>query len=508
MSRRIQRMGEITAVALMAVMIAALVRAFCHAVFNEAIPYTPFYPAIVVSTMYGRMMGGAIATVLAAFVASFWLEPFGHPLIQESTDLVGLFLFLMVSVLVVRLCEAMRRAQETAENATKVEQGAVVREQMARIDAEDANRLKDQFLASASHELRTPLQAILGWAQLLMRNDLEEKDRFQGLDIIERNARVQSRLIEDLLDMSRIVAGKLRIAPRAIDARQIMDAAIETVATAAQANQISIVRYYQADGAALWADPDRLQQIVWNLLSNAIKFSPPKSTVSVALRRAGHSVIIEVADEGEGIAAEFLPHIFERFRQGVGSVNSRNGGLGLGLSIVKQLVELHGGKIQAASAGIGHGTRIILTLPELENSAALRLPDEPKLPTKKLQGIRVLVVDDDLTTCEMIARILREQHSEVLAVTSVDRAIQAMDEFEPNVIVSDIAMPERDGYELLRQVRSRKPSAMGCVPAMALTALSSPDDQKRAFEAGYRLHLAKPVEPSALTDAVAELAQC
>lgn len=509
-SSRLKNGIEITVVAMVAVSIAAIVRMICHSVFNETIPYTPFYPAIVVSTMYGRLPGGLLATTMGAFAASFWLSPFGQPLIQEPTDLIGLILFLAVSGLVVALCEAMRRAQQIAETALEEQRRAVTRESAARIQAEEANRLKDQFLASASHELRTPLQAILGWTQLMAQSDVGTEDRAKGLEIIERNARVQSRLIEDMLDMSRMVAGKMRLSPRVVDPKPIIEAAIQTVAIAAQARQISIAQRYEKDDLQLWADPDRFQQIIWNLLSNSIKFSPHWSTVQVTVRSKERVLEIEVCDEGQGVDAEFLPFLFERFRQADMECSRRHDGLGLGLSIVKQLVELHGGTITASSAGIGKGLRMLLTLPIVDELVAP--PSADRTPAAEsisrdqaLCGVRVLVVEDDPPTCELVARTLRERHCEVVAVTSVDRALSALDDFEPDVIVSDIAMPVRDGYELLRQLRTQGGSRRR-IPALALTALSSEEDRRHAFEAGYRMHLTKPVDSSALSDAVAELA--
>lgn len=505
-SPRVRRVIEIIVFAIFTVFLAGIVRGICHSVFNETIPYTPFYPAIILSTMYGRLMGGIVATIMAAFAASFWLPPFGQPLVQESTDLIGLFLFLLVSGVVVCLCEAMLRAQASAEIAMQEERLAAVRENAARIDAEEANRLKDQFLASASHELRTPLQAILGWAHLLMQSNISDEERAQGLEVIERNARVQSRLIEDLLDMTRIVAGKLQISPRDINLRQVIDAAAETVTTAAQAKQISIVCIYHDDDLTLWADPDRLQQVVWNLLSNSIKFSPPHSTIKVSLRRSSAGLELEVADQGEGIAPELLPYVFERFRQAVNTSPRRMGGLGLGLAIVKQLVELHGGEVHADSPGLGQGARFTITLPVAQNRQPFVRTKGDCRARRKLTGLRVLVVDDDASTCELIARVLRDQHSDVVAATSVEQAMQVMKGFKPDVIVSDIAMPERDGYQLLREVRARDSDGAAPIPAMALSALSGPEDRRRAFEAGYRIHLTKPVDASALTEAVAELA--
>jgi len=366
--------------------------------------------------------------------------------------------------------------------------------------------LKGAFLALVSHELRTPLQAILGWTQLLTRSGIDEADRVQGLDTIERNARLQSRLVEDLLDVSRIATGKLRVLPRTVNPKHVIDSAIQSVSIAAQAKQVSIERRYQDSELGMWADPDRLQQIVWNLLSNAVKFSPPNSTVTVTLRRDKDGAVIEVADQGRGIDGEFLPHVFEPFRQADGSCKRRTGGLGLGLSIVKQLVELHGGTIQAASAGLDQGTCMTITLPLVESLMGSPFSEASISPDKELRGIRVLVVEDDIATCELITRLLREHHSEVVAVTSVDAAIEALNGFEPDVIVSDIAMPGRDGYDLLRQLRKHERSATHRTPSVALTALSSPEDQRRAFEAGYRVHLTKPVDSCALIDAVAELA--
>lgn len=503
---------EITIVALLAVVIASIVRTIFHVVFNETIPYTPFYPAIVVTTMYGRLPGGLIATILAAFAASFWLFPFGQPLIQEPTDLFGLILFLAVSGLIVVLCEAMRRAQQSAEVALEEQQRALTRESAARVEAEEANRLKDQFLASASHELRTPLQAILGWAQLLALGDADSKDHAVGLEIIERNARVQSRLIEDMLDMSRMVAGKMRLSPRVIHPKPIIESAIQTVAFAAQAKQISIVQRYEQGELELWADPDRLQQIIWNLLSNSIKFSPPWSTVQVSVRPKPGMLEIEVSDQGQGVDADFLPHLFKRFRQADGEQSRRHDGLGLGLSIVKHLVELHGGTISASSAGIGKGLSILVTLPIVDEIVTPRSADgeryaslSPAFQNPALRGVRVLVVEDDPSTCELIARTLRERDCEVVAVCSVERALNAVKNFEPDVIVSDIAMPEQDGYELLRQLRTQGRSRRR-IPALALTALSSDEDRRHAFAAGYRMHLTKPVDSSALTEAVADLA--
>lgn len=512
MRARAIRVVEITVVTTLALAVSAVVRTVCHSVFNETIPYTPFYPAIVISTMYGRLPGGILAVILATFAASFWLFPFGQPLIKEPTDLIGLVLFIAVSGLVVGLVEAMLRSQQTTASALEVQRLALSREHAARIEAEEASRLKEQFLASASHELRTPLQAILGWTQLLAKRESDAKSLATGLEVIERNARVQARLIDDMLDISRMLAGKMRLSPRFFDPQAIMESAIQTVANAAHAKQISIVQRCENDGRKMWADPDRLQQIMWNLLSNSIKFSPPWSSVQVSLRATPQNWEIEVADEGQGVDANFLPHLFERFRQEDTAISRKHDGLGLGLAIVKQLVELHGGTIKATSAGVGKGLSVVITLPVVDQisfspSACVTrtASDERSDRIHELNGVRVLVVEDDPSTCELIARTLREHDCKVAAVTSVERALVALRNFDPDVIVSDIAMPGQNGYELLKQVRVQE-NVLRPIPALALTALSSDQDRRNAFEAGYRMHLAKPVDSSTLTEAVAELA--
>lgn len=492
------------AVAFAAVAMAAVVRAICHSVFGETIPYTPFYPAIVLATMYGRRAGGLAATIMAAFAASFWLTPFGRPQIQEATDLIGLVLFLLVSGIVVVLCESMRLAWQKAEVAAHHQQQATTREHTARLEAEEANRAKDHFLASVSHELRTPLQAILGWAHLLRDEKLDAATRCEGLEVIERNAKTQSRLIEDLIDMTRMAAGKMRIVPQLIHPRQPIEAAIQTVALAANGREIMIERQFDDEDCNVWGDPDRIQQITWNLLSNSIKFSPSGSCIRISLRRIANEVHLAITDEGIGIEPEFLPYIFEPFRQADGTHQRRHGGLGLGLSIVQHLVELHGGRITATSAGSEQGLSIAVIFPIAKDTP--NSDDYTGLSKRELRGLRVLVVDDDPTILNVIHRVLEDREVEVLAVDGVDGALAAIDDFQPDVLISDIAMPDRDGYELLRQIRRRQKPNSALVPAIAISAFSGLDDRRRTLQAGYSLHLAKPVDATTLTNAVAEVA--
>ena len=493
-------------VSMAAVATVAVVRTAVYVLFDESIPYTPFYPAIIVATMYGRKLGGVVATIAAALAASFWLAPFGKPLVEEPSDFIGMIFFIFVGLLIVALCEAMRKAQRSAELAAEERQQLLLRERAARGEAEEANRLKDTFLASVSHELRTPLQAIMGWTSLLALEPSDRETTSRGLSVIERSVKMQSRLIEDILDTSRITSGKMRLSVALINPRQVIEAAIQTVALAADVREITIQRQYDEEANVLLADADRLQQIMWNLLSNAIKFSPKGSTIQVVLRKLGNDIKIQVSDEGEGIEPDFLPHIYETFRQADGKQTRRHGGLGLGLAIVKHLVELHGGSIQAVSEGKGRGSSMIINLPA---PPVTRMNDEPRClqPGRhKLAGVRVLVVDDDLEACDLVRRILEEEEAEVTVACSVDEALESIDLSRPDVVVSDIGMPRRDGYELLRHIRMHPEQKHRPIHALALTAYSAPDDRRRSFEAGYELHMVKPVEAQVLKAAVTELA--
>jgi signal transduction histidine kinase len=324
--------------AALAVLIASVARTLVHIVFNETIPYTPFYPAVIVGTMIGGWRAGLFATILSGIAASYWLEPFGELLIVEPTDLVGMSLFLVVCCIVVWLSEQMRLAQQSAERAAEERQSLLLAEQEARAVAETVNRLKDDFVAAVSHELRTPLQAILGWAEVLRLAPSDEVQTESAVEIIQRNARLQSQLIEDLLDISRISTGKMRLAIRPVKLADPIASAIETVELAARAKCIRIDRAIDSTAVVL-GDSDRLKQVVWNLLSNAIKFTPEDGRITVELRVDNGHAVITVTDSGVGMAPEFVPFVFERFRQFDTATSRRHGGLGLGLSIAKNLVE-------------------------------------------------------------------------------------------------------------------------------------------------------------------------
>jgi len=404
------------------------------------------------------------------------------------------------------------RMYETAQQSAEERKLLLDRERSARAEAERTSQMKDEFLATLSHELRTPLTAILGWAQVLRRGSRGQEDLHRGLETIERNARSQAQLIEDLLDMSRITSGKVLLDMKQLAPTTVVDAAIETVRPAADAKGIRIERHYQPAGHVA-GDASRLQQVVWNLLSNALKFTPRGGTVSVAIREAEGHVEITIADTGIGIRPEFLAHVFERFRQADASTTRRHGGLGLGLSIVKHLVEQHGGTVAVGSEGEGLGSSFTVRLPlasGVVRSRPAHAPQRsnrqslPELGLRDLNGLRVLVVDDEADARDLVQRILSECNAQVLTAANAEEALAIARQGQLDLLVSDIGMPDTDGFQLLAQVRAlRKGSS---VPAIALTAFARSEDRLRALESGFLDHVPKPVEPSELIATVARVA--
>ncbi|HEV2854668.1 MAG TPA: ATP-binding protein [Thermoanaerobaculia bacterium] len=391
----------------------------------------------------------------------------------------------------------------------------------AREEAEAANRTKDEFLATVSHELRTPLNAILGWAQLLVDDEVDPDRRRRGLATIVRNAKLQAQLIDDLLDVSRIISGQMRLDVRPTELVSVIDAAVEAVGPAAEAKQIQVRRVLDPLAGPVAGDPARLQQVVWNLLSNAVKFTPKGGKVEVRLERVSSHVEIIVADTGMGISPDLLPHVFERFRQRDASTTRRHGGLGLGLAIVRHLVELHGGTVRVQSPGEGLGSTFIVLLPV--SVAHLAAGDGPRIhptaepadgaaacqedPALNLRSIRVLVVDDDPDARETLQQILEHCDAEVLTVGSAAEALAAVQSWGPHVLLSDIGMPGEDGYSLIRRLRELPPERGGRTPAAALTAFARSEDRRRALVAGFQMHVAKPVEIRELAAVVASLAR-
>jgi PAS domain S-box-containing protein len=378
-------------------------------------------------------------------------------------------------------------------------------ERSARAEAERANYLKDEFLSTLSHELRTPLNSILLWTQRLQHEVDDHAQVERGLSAIERNTKIQAQLISDLLDVSAIVSGKLRLHIRPLDLAAMIKGALEGLSPAIEAKQLTLQTRFDVDAGLISGDGERLQQVVWNLVNNATKFTPSGGHIDVRLERVESHVEISVADDGQGIRPELLPYLFDRFRQGETKGNRSQGGLGLGLAIVKHLVEMHGGTVRALSAGLGQGAKFTVKLPiaaTFRDSIELGAPRAPEFA--RLEGVRVLVVDDDTDTCAVLSRILEETGAVVTTAFSVTSALEQFERTPPQVLISDIGMPEVDGYALIREVRARGHSYQ-VLPAIALTALARPEDRRRALLAGYQMHMAKPIDASELTTAIAAL---
>ncbi|APR85983.1 Chemotaxis protein methyltransferase CheR [Minicystis rosea] len=391
----------------------------------------------------------------------------------------------------------------TAEKLAASEREALLEsERAARAEAERANRMKDEFLAVISHELRTPLNAILGWAGLLRRPGRTADQIDKGLEVIERNTRVQVQLISELLDVSRIVTGKIHLDLQPVGLSSVVEAGVDVLRAAAGTKGVDLSAAIAPIEAPMRGDPARLQQIVTNLIANAIKFTPAGGRVEVTLSSRDGFTDLTVRDTGHGISAEFIPHVFDRFRQADASTTRQHGGLGLGLAIVKHLVELHGGTVRAESAGVGQGATFTVSLPceETRISTTALVTEEPP----SLRGVRVLVLDDEQDTRDLVMRLLEENEAEVQAATSAEEALSLLRAQVPDVIVSDIGMPGMDGYALMRRVRSEGSNARH-VPAIALTAFARAEDRARALAAGYQAHLTKPIEPAELVATVASV---
>lgn len=381
-------------------------------------------------------------------------------------------------------------------------------------EAQETNRMKDEFLATLSHELRSPLNAMLGWAKLLNSRKFDEATTIRAIDAIERNARAQAQLVEDLLDVSRIIQGKFRLDVRPIELTTVIEAAIETVRPAADAKEIRLQTVLDPDAGPVAGDSNRLQQVIWNLVSNAIKFTPKRGRVHIRLERINSHVEIAIADTGQGINPNFVPYVFDRFRQADSSSTRSYSGLGLGLAIVRHLVELHGGTVRADSPGEGQGATFTVKLPLIPVRVEVNSPDRvhptvgqgvPFDNPPSLAGVRVLVVDDETDVREFVTIVLEQCGATVVAVASVAEAIVTVSQLSVDILVSDIGMPYEDGYSLIRQVRTLKQG--GQIPAIALTAYARVEDRTRAIAEGFQMHLPKPVEPAELVTVVASLSR-
>jgi PAS domain S-box-containing protein len=456
------------------------------------------YLAVPVISRSGEVLGGLF---------------FGHPEEGVFTERAAR----IVEGLAAQTAVAMDNARlyETAQRArAEAEQTAQEKERLYR-EAQESSRLKDEFLATVSHELRTPLTAILGWAHMLRTGQFGDDSALKAIETIERNARSQSQLIDDLLDVSRIITGKLRIDVRPVDPNTFIESAVEAVRPAAEAKGVRVQRIMDTGVATVSGDPVRLQQVVWNLLSNAIKFTPRGGRVQVRLERVNSHVEISVSDNGAGIAPEFLPYVFDRFRQADQRTTRQHGGLGLGLAIVRHLVELHGGTVRAESPGEGQGSTFMVLLPvapvyrSINKEERVHSAARDTLPSygcpDRLDGLRVLAVDDEADTRELLKAGLGQCGAEVTAVGSAAEALEAMVAAVPDLLISDIGMPGEDGYELIRRVRALTVEGGGKVPAIALTAYARVEDRMQALRAGYQMHVPKPVELAELVAVAASL---
>lgn len=387
-------------------------------------------------------------------------------------------------------------------------------ERTARQAAEESNRLKDEFLATVSHELRTPLTAILGWSRLLEDGSLDNVVRGQAIETICRNAKAQAQIVDDILDVSRIITGNLYLDLQPVELAPIVKNAINVVRPTADAKGIKIDAHFEATQATVSGDANRLQQVIWNLLSNAVKFTAGGGRVTLKLSQIGSTVEITVSDTGQGISREFMPYVFDRFRQADSTTTRQHGGLGLGLAIARHLVEIHGGTIEAESEGIGSGATFTIKLPVIEASAKTAPPSiesrehaSAPLPPQLLSGVNVLLVDDDSDTLKLMTTALTRRQATVTAVSSAGEAIEAIQQHRPDVLVSDIAMPGEDGYGLIERIRSLEAGGSETIPAVAITAYAKEEDRERALSSGFQIYLAKPVEVTELISVVARAAR-
>jgi signal transduction histidine kinase/ActR/RegA family two-component response regulator len=497
---------------------------------RDRLTFFLFWPLTFALSWFGGTGPALLGTGLSALVVIYILPPpYSFEVDREGLQLTVVSFWIMgtMSTFVARwreqaIAEARRERQaaETAlaqaERDRRTAETAVADAQKAREAAEAANRAKDSFLATISHELRTPLSPILTWTRMLREHRLDAKKTERAIEIIERNADLQATLIEDLLDVSRIVAGKLTLEVRPVVLADVVEHAIDTVRPAAEAKNIRLHVVLDTSLAPVPGDPDRLQQVFWNLLSNAVKFTPRDGRVHVVLERVNSHVEIAVADTGQGIPADQIPHLFERFWQADTSSTRTNTGLGLGLGIVRHLVELHGGTVVAESPGQGQGSTFTVKLPvvpvtRMAGEVVRRHPishrDGDRLPigSARLDGIKVLVVDDEPDTNEVVRTLLGQCGAEVRTAGSAAHALKKLEHWTPHVVVTDIGMPGDDGFALIAAVRG-KPGPAGRVPMVALTAYAGVDDRVRLLDAGFQLHIAKPADPGELTAAIASLA--
>jgi PAS domain S-box-containing protein len=414
----------------------------------------------------------------------------------------------LVSVLSLVLDVTARQSAEDERAAS------LLRERDARKHAEEADRLKDEFLATLSHELRTPLTSILGWASMIRTGEVEGSNATRAIETIERNARSQARLIDDLLDVSRIITGNLRLDLHPLNLGPIVEAALDALRPTADVKGIKLQTRFVPAQCLVKGDPNRLRQVIWNLLSNAIKFTPRNGSVSIDLTCVESTARLTVGDTGDGISPEFLPYVFDRFRQAEGSISRKQGGLGLGLAVARHLVELHGGTIRAQSEGLGRGAVFSVDLPLAQERRDPARAEErrreverrrSRLGAVRLDGVHVLLVEDDDDARKLLGAMLKRYGARVTSTKSAAEALRVFEGELPDVLISDIGMPDQDGYELMRKLRELPPEKGGNTPAIALTGYASRKDRERALNSGYQQHIAKPIEQADVIKAIAAL---
>ncbi|HTN86938.1 MAG TPA: response regulator [Sorangium sp.] len=471
----------------------------CRVVREDGSPFPEAMYPLGVALRTGEPQSGVLLGIERPAGSVLWLSVNAQPLRRPDGSLAGV---------VSSFFDITARKQAEEER-----QRLLAAAQAARSEAETASQLKDEFLATMSHELRTPLTAILGWARMLRTGKLTEDRREKALETVERNAQAQAQLVDDLLDISRIMAGKLRLDVQPIELVAVIDAALEVVRPAADAKGVRLEPVLDPGVGAVTGDAGRLQQVVWNLLSNAVKFTSRGGLVRIRLERADASAEIIVSDTGQGIDPSFLPYVFEQFRQAESGTTRKHGGLGLGLTIVKSLVEMHGGTAQALSDGEGRGATFIIRLPlavKPDHAEGRRRPSLGVSPLDtdrppELDGLNVLVVDDEDDTRELLVTMLEQCGARVTAVASTTEALLALKALRPDVLVSDIAMPGEDGYTLIRKVRALPAKSGGKTPAVALTAYARTEDRTRALRAGFNTHVPKPIEQAELLAVLANI---
>jgi signal transduction histidine kinase/ActR/RegA family two-component response regulator len=495
--------------------VAFTTRLLLNSALGHVAPLLMFTLSVMVSAWYGGLGPGLLATAISLLLGNYFF------IVQSAAEFIeeGLFLGIGIAISILsqaRLSLSAKRQQLLAseQEARKTAEDARRAAEDARKVAEDANRIKDEFLTTVSHELRTPLTAINGWALMLRAGRLDAAQSARALETIVRSAKSQNQIIGDLLDVSRIIAGKMRLDVAPLNLGSVIEAATETVRPAAESKGIHLSALLDPAAETVSGDAERLQQVVWNLLSNAVKFAPNGGRVEVRLERADSHVEIVVADNGRGIKPEFLPYVFEHFRQEDGGTNRQHGGLGLGLAIVRHIVEMHGGTVHAASEGLGKGATFTVALPIASARAVAPAESRGKAVDRRLApenpaslaGMHVLFVDDDADARWLITLILAQGGAEVRTAVSVTEALAACDEWRPDVLISDIGMPGEDGYTLMKKLRASESERGGHIPAIALTAYGRGEDHRHALSVGYEYHIPKPIEPEELLVAVASLA--